>query len=171
MDPTKYPLDPNSVTIKEYGPAGPLVSSLPWQCPYVMSSLRRLRLNIFLPPQHNTKLWTDIFAEQLARFVEVLEHGQKLKDFKVLIGTWHSLRDLDEAQLAVMGILERMQLRGLVQVRTRSLDQHGKAVVQRLDLERRMRAVGYDCVQVEHQHANGDGQYLDWEWEGGAAVA
>lgn len=135
-----------------------------------MANLRRLRLNLFLPPQHNTSLWTDRFAKQLLRFVEVIEYGQKLKDFKVLIGTWHSLRALGQPQLAVLGILENMQVRGLVQVRTRSLDQEGKAVVHGLDLERRMRAAGLYASTSESQKLGKHGQHLDWEWEGGAVV-
>lgn len=110
------------------------------------------------------------FAKQLERFVEVTEQGQRLKDFKVLIGTWHTLRELGESQLAVMGILENMQLRGLVQVRTRSLDQEAKSVIQRLDLERRMRATGHSAGQLEVHNLNKHGQHLDWEWEGGTIV-
>ncbi|KAM0722373.1 hypothetical protein Q7P37_001814 [Cladosporium fusiforme] len=169
-DPTKYPLDPASTTTKEYGPSGPLVSSLPWQYPFMASNLRRLRLNLFLPPQHQISLWTDRFAKQLVRFVSCTEQGHKLKDFKLLIGTWHSLRDLGEPQQNVLGILENLELRGLVQVRTRSLDQQGKTVVQMLDLERRMRAAGHCAGYIKFQDLSKPSQYLDWEWEGGAVI-
>ena len=137
----------------------------------MLANLRHLRLNLNLPPPHDIALWTNKLSKQLSRFVEAIDHGQRLKDFKVLIGTWHKLRELGEPQSAALSVLERMQVRGSVQVRTSSLDRDGKASVQRLDLGRRMKATGSSGSQFEHMSANEPrGNHLDWEWEGGAAV-
>lgn len=137
----------------------------------MLANLRHLRLNLYLPRQHDIALWTDKFGKQLSTFVEAVDHGQKLKDFKILIGTWHKVRELGVPQLDVLGILERLQVRGTVQVRTRSLDRDGKAAVQMLDLERRMRTTGSTesrlmCLATDRP----GGRHLDWEWEGGATV-
>jgi mannose-6-phosphate isomerase-like protein (cupin superfamily) len=102
---------------------------------------------------------------------QVPHQGQKLRDFKILIGTWHKVRELGQPQLEALGVLEQMQIRGTVQVRTRSLDLDGKAVVQRLDLEHRMRNTSSTGSQLKR--SKGDqpgGRHLDWEWEGGATV-
>jgi len=137
----------------------------------MLPNLRHLRLNLNLPPQHNIALWTDKLSKQLARFVEAVDHGQRLKDFKVLIGTWHKLRELGEPQSAALSVLVQLQVRGSVQVRTSSLDRDGKASVQRLDLGRRMKATGSPGSQPEHVDGNRPASHhLDWEWEGGATV-
>jgi hypothetical protein len=137
----------------------------------MLVNLRHLRLNLNLPPQHNIALWTDKLSNQLSRFVEAIDRGQKLKDFKVLIGTWHKLRELGEPQTAALSVLERMQVRGSIQVRTSSLDRDGKASVQRLDLVHRMKATGSSGRHLERVSASEyRGNHLDWEWEGGATV-
>jgi hypothetical protein len=138
----------------------------------MLANLRRLRLNLNLPPQHDIALWADKLSKQLSRFVEAIDYGQRLKDFKILIGTWHKLRGLGEPQSAALNVLERMQVRGSVQVRTSSLDRDGKASVQRLDLGRRMKATGSSGSQLEHVSAKEPrGIHLDWEWEGGATIS
>ena len=170
-EPSTFPLEQCENNVKHFGPSGPLISSLPWQYPHMLANLRHLRLNLNLPPQHDVALWTDKLSKQLTRFVEAIDHGQRLKDFKILIGTWHKLRELGEPQSAALNVLERMQVRGSVQVRTSSLDRDGKASVQRLDLGRRMKATGSSGSQLEHASANEPrGTHLDWEWEGGASV-
>jgi len=137
----------------------------------MLANLRHLRLNLYLPPQYNITLWTDKFSKQLSQFVEAIDQGQRLKDFKILFGTWHKIRELGVQQSAALGILERLQVRGTVQVRTRSLDHEGKASVQRLDLERRMRMSTSSGSQSERLGDNRPGgRHLDWEWEGGATV-
>lgn len=137
----------------------------------MLPNLRHLRLNLNLPPPHDVALWTEKLSRQLLRFVEAVGHGQRLKDFKVLIGTWHKLRELGEPQTAALSVLELMQVRGSVQVRTSSLDRDGKASVQRMDLGRRMKASGSSGSQLERISANEPrGNHLDWEWEGGATV-
>lgn len=135
----------------------------------MLSNLRYLRLNLYLPPQHDVAVWSNKFTKQLSDFVNAVDRGHRLKDFKVLVGTWHKIRELGEPQGAALRTLEAMQVRGLVQVRTRSLDAEGKAVVQGLDLERGMRASG--CATSGSLGVTGLGmKHLDWEWEGGAAV-
>lgn len=135
----------------------------------MLSNLRYLRLNLYLPPQHDVQVWSNKFTKQLSGLVNAVDRGHRLKDFKVLVGTWHKVRELGEPQAAALRTLEAMQVRGLVQVRTRSLDAEGKAVVQELDLERGMRADG--SGRLGSLDAAGLGvKHLDWEWEGGAAV-
>ena len=137
----------------------------------MQENIRNLRLNLFLPSPHNISLWTDKFSRQLASFVHAVDHGSRLKNFRVLIATWHKIRLLNGNQEEALNILERMEIRGLLQVRTRSLDPDGKAVVQKLDLERRMRATGAIQRKFENLGANrAGGRHLDWEWEGGAAT-
>ena len=138
----------------------------------MLANLTHLRLNLYLPPQHNITLWTDKFSKQLLSFVEAVDYGCRFQDFKVLFGTWHRIRELGEPQTAALSILEQMQVRGIVQVRTRSLDHDGKAFVQRLDLQRRMRVTSSSGGQPERTDADRPGgRHLDWEWEGGAAMA
>lgn len=137
----------------------------------MLANLRHIRLNLKLPPQHNVALWTDKLSKQLASFVAAVDCGRKLKSLKILVGTWHRLRELEQPQLDALGILGRMQVRGTLQVRTMSLDHHGKAAVQGLDLERRMKATSstgkYSHLEDSNQSG---GRHLDWEWEGGVDV-
>jgi hypothetical protein len=171
-DPSSFPEERCDDNAKHYGPSGSLISSLPWQHPDMLRNLRHLRLNLYLPPQHNIALWSGKFGKQLSQFVEAVDHGRRLQDFKVLFGTWHKIRELGGPQTAALSILERMQVRGTVQVRTRSLDRDGKAFVQRLDLERRMRVTSSFGSQPECMGADRPGgRHLDWEWEGGATMA
>lgn len=137
----------------------------------MLANLRHLRLNLWLPPQHDTALWNDKFSKQLSSFAEAIDHGQRLKDLHILIGTWHKIRELAQPQAAAFGTLERMQVRGIVQVRTRSLDRDGKAFVQKLHLERHMRVSSSPGTQSELLGAiRPGGRHLDWEWDGGATV-
>jgi hypothetical protein len=171
VDPSTFPLELQEDNAKDYGPVGPLASSLPWQYPNMLSNLRHLRVNLYLPRQHDTATWTDKLGKQLSSFVEAVDHGQKLKDIKLLIGTWHRIRGLGKPQLDVLGILEQMRVRGFVQVRTRSLDPDGKAVVEALGLGRRMRSTGSSGSRLKHLDGEQPGgRHLDWDWEGGAAI-
>jgi hypothetical protein len=134
----------------------------------MLSNLRHLRLNLYLPPQHDATMWAERFSKQLSSFVQAIDHGVRLRDFKILIGTWHGIRDLGAPQMAAFDLLAQMQVRGTAQVRTRSLDVQGKAVVQRLDLERRLRASGSVGNPLEDSKA--ERRLLDWEWDGGATL-
>jgi len=134
----------------------------------MLSNLRHLRLNLYLPAQHDTAMWADRFSKQLSSFVEAIDHGVRLKDFKILIGTWHGICELEAPQMAAFDLLAQMQVRGTVQVRTRSLDVQGKAVVQELDLERRLRAT--DSVRCPLEEPKAEHRLLDWEWDGGSTT-
>lgn len=134
----------------------------------MLSNLRNLRLNLYLPPQHDKTMWAERFSKQLSSFVEAIDQGVRLRDFKILIGTWHGIRELGAPQMAAFDLLAQMQVRGTVQVRTRSLDIQGKAVVQKLDLERRVRASGSAGNPLEKPKA--ERRLLDWEWDGGATL-
>lgn len=171
VDPSTFPLEEHYDNSKEYGPHGPLVSILPWRYPNMLANLRHIRLNLKLPPQHDVALWTDKLSKQLSSFVAALDGGRKLKSLKILVGTWHKLRQLEQPQLNALGILEKMQVRGTLQVRTMSLDHHGKAAVQGLDLERRMKANSSTATYIDSGDSNhSSGRHLDWEWEGGVDV-
>jgi hypothetical protein len=113
-------------------------------------------------------MWAERFSKQLSSFVQAIDQGVRLRDFKILIGTWHGIRDLGAPQMAAFDLLAQMQVRGTAQVRTRSLDVQGKAVVQRLDLERRLRASG--CVGGPLEDPKAERRLLDWEWDGGATL-
>lgn len=173
VDPATFPLPASSASTsasssKDYGPTGPLLSSLPWQYRYALPNVRHLRLTIYLPVQYDSLLWTDKFAAQLEGFVRGIEQGRKLRDLRVLFASWHGLRDLSDLQIGVLRILRKMQVGGLVQVRTRSLDERGKKVVRELDLERGMRAgEAVEEMSVQSQGEGAGGKHLDWEWEGG----
>jgi hypothetical protein len=134
----------------------------------MLSNLRHLRLNLYLPPQHDATMWAERFSKQLSSFVQAIDQGVRLRDFKILIGTWHGIRELGAPQMAAFDLLAQMQVRGTVQVRTRSLDVQGKAVVQRLDLERRLKASGSVGSPLEDSKA--ERRLLDWEWDGGATL-
>jgi hypothetical protein len=134
----------------------------------MLPNLRHLRLNLYLPPQHDKNMWTERFSKQLSSFAEAIDQGVRLRDFKILIGTWHGIREVGPIQMAAFDLLAQMQVRGTVQVRTRSLDAQGKAVVQRLDLERRLRASGSTGNPLEEPRP--ERRLLDWEWDGGATI-
>jgi len=132
----------------------------------MLSNLRHLRLNLYLPAQHDTVMWTDRFSEQLSSFVEAIDQGVRLRDFKILIGTWHGIRELGAPQMAAFDLLAQMQVRGTVQVRTRSLDIQGKSFVQELDLECRLKgSAGGPLGEPKAER-----RLLDWEWDGGATI-
>lgn len=134
----------------------------------MLFNLRRLRLNLYLPPQHDLNMWSERFSKQLSSFTEAIDQGTRLRDFKILIGTWHGIRELGAPQMAAFHLLAQMEVRGTVQVRTRSLDARGKAVVQGLDLERRLRALG--SIESPLEESKAERRLLDWEWDGGATI-
>ena len=78
VDPTIWTLGHGSMCDKHYGPVGPLESILPWQSRSVMQDLRHLRVNVWLPDPYGTTSWRDGLAAQLARFVEIVERGERL---------------------------------------------------------------------------------------------
>jgi hypothetical protein len=144
---------------------------MPWQCPGVITTLRHLRLNLYLPDPYNTKLWEDVLAQQLASLIRAFDNGRRLRDLRVLIVTWHQFRDLSTRQAEMLSIFEQVHMRGHVQVKTRSIDGRLRAALHNLDLTNKMRdsrmsrvpiANREDCRVVESG--------MDWEWEGGIII-
>lgn len=169
-DPTQYPLALR--VSKDSGPTGPLMSTLPWYNVDVFEDLRHVRLNIYLPTSHDRKAWTETFPRRLARFVQTLDQGTRLKDIRILIGTWYTFLNFSTSQSVVFDVLEKMQIRGSVQVRTKNIYRETKTSIRRLDLENRMRAPNRLPVQLKEESAEDrpGGKHLDWEWEGGGLL-
>ena len=141
---------------------------MPWQCPDVITTLRHLRLNLYLPDPYSTRLWEDVLARRLSRSIKAIDYGQRLKDLRVLIVTWHQFRDLSTRQAEVLSIFEQMQMRGHVQVRTRSIDGKLRATLHDLSLTNRMRdSRTSEVPKVNQEDCNATGSDIDWEWEGG----
>nr|OQO21415.1 hypothetical protein B0A51_11883 [Rachicladosporium sp. CCFEE 5018] len=170
-DPTAYPigLEIGPGVDRTRGPCGTLISTLPWYYPGALSNIRHLRLNMYLPTSHDRPAWTTGFPTKLARFVQSLDYGSTLRSLKILVGTWYTLLNFSTSQAAVFDVLEQMQIRGTVEIRTKNIYNETKAAVRSLDLEHRMLA----NQPFSDRHGR-DGQsarpYLDWEWEGGKAL-
>jgi hypothetical protein len=144
---------------------------LPWRCLDVITTLRHLRLNLYLPDPYSTRLWEDVLAQRLSSLVKAIDNGQRLKDLRVLIVTWHQFRDLSTRQAEVLGIFEQMQMRGHVQVRTRSIDGKLRATLHDLGLTNRMRDRRMSQVpKVNQEDCKATGSDMDWEWEGGILI-
>ena len=141
---------------------------MPWQCPDVITTLRHLRLNLYLPDPYSVRLWEDVLAQQLANLIRAFDNGRRLRDLRVLIVTWHQFRDLSTRQAEVLSIFEQMQMRGHVQVRTRSIDGKLRATLHDLSLTNRMRdSRTSEVPKVNQEDCNATGSDIDWEWEGG----
>ncbi|KAK6430354.1 hypothetical protein LTR95_013494 [Oleoguttula sp. CCFEE 5521] len=170
-DPTTYPvgIEIGPGIDKTRGPCGNLVSSLPWYYSGTLSNIRHLRLNMYLPTSHDKFAWTTGFPTKLARFVQSMDYGSTLRSLKILIGTWYTLLNFSTSQAAVFDVLEQMQIRGSVEIRTKNIYNETKVAVRSLDLELRMRANQpyHDSSGRGGQHVR---QHLDWEWEGGKAL-
>lgn len=149
-----------------------LFSTLPWQNPTLFQHLRHLRLDIYLPEPYGRKIWEGTFATQLANFAKALDKGQRLRELKVLIASWHDFRSLGEWQAAVlMDGLGSLEVRGDVQVRGRGFNREAVNKMREIGLGEKMRdggrayrreVPGVSCGGLE-----GD---LDWEWEGGVVM-
>jgi cation diffusion facilitator CzcD-associated flavoprotein CzcO len=147
------------------------VSMLPWQCPDVITTLRHLRLNLYLPDPYNARLWEDVLAQQLANLIRAFDNGRRLRDLRVLIVTWHQFRDLSTRQAEMLGIFEQVHMRGHVQVKTRSIDGKLKAALHDLDLTNRMRDSRMSQVPiVNREDCKVVESGMDWEWEGGITI-
>lgn len=149
------------------------MSGFPWKYPLALQNLRHLRLNMYLPMSHDKKAWTETFPKKLAGFINSIDNGRRLKSLKILIGTWYTLLNFSTSQAAVLDILEQMQVRGTVQVRTKNIYKETKYCISGLDLENRIRdggAVGSRVAKGKQEDQPG-GRYLDWEWEGGLLLS
>lgn len=168
-DPADYPLAKAFANDKAPNTNGQ--SILPWHHPNPTRDLRHLRLDLYLPDPYNKKLWVDTLVTQLARFSASISGGNKLKDLRILIATWHCFRELSDWQADVLRVLQQVTLRGHVQVRTRSLDGKLKAALQSLDLTSRMRDGPISCALDIFDGCIEIGETdMDWEWEGGVII-
>ena len=144
---------------------------MPWQCPDVITTLRHLRLNLYLPDPYSVRLWEDVLAQQLANLIRAFDNGRRLRDLRVLIVTWHQFRDLSTRQAEMLGIFEQVQMRGHVQVNTRSIDEKLRAALHNLDLTNRMRDSRMSRVPVANREdVKVVESGMDWEWEGGITI-
>jgi len=151
---------------RDGGPTGPMLSPLPWYYNQTLLNLRLLRLNLYLPTYQDKAAWTTKLPSKLARFVNAMDRGEKLKDLRILIGTWYHHAELTKGQAAVFDVLDQMQIRGKVHLRTNNIYKSTRDSICRLDLENRMR-----CDRPAHLAMDGQPEgNLDWEWEGGVAV-
>ena len=147
------------------------MSMLPRRCLYVTTTLRHLRLNLYLPDPYSTRLWEDVLARRLSRSIKAIDYGQRLKDLRVLIVTWHQFRDLSTRQAEMLGIFEQVHMRGHVQVKTRSIDGKLRAALHNLDLTNRMRDSRMSRVPVANREdVKVVESGMDWEWEGGITI-
>ena len=144
---------------------------MPWQCPDVITTLRHLRLNLYLPDPYSVRLWEDVLAQQLANLIRAFDNGRRLRDLRVLIVTWHQFRDLSTRQAEMLGIFEQVHMRGHVQVKTRSIDGKLRAALHNLDLTNRMRDSRMSRVPVANREdVKVVESGMDWEWEGGISI-
>lgn len=170
-DPATYPLMRTSVNDKISNTDSPLCSMLPWHRSSVTKDLRHLRLDLYLPDPYNKKLWVATLAAQLTRLSASISGGDKLKDFRILIATWHRFRELSDWQTDVLRLLGKITLQRHVQVRARSLDVKLKAALQSLDLSSGIRLESMPCaLEFIDRCVEIGGSDMDWEWEGGIII-
>jgi hypothetical protein len=144
---------------------------LPWRFPDVMLHLRHLRLNLYLPNPYSTRLWEEVLSGRLTKFVQAIGNGGRLKDLKVLIATWYHFHIITIQQTAVLGILEQIRVQGHVQVKTRSISEKLRAVLQGLNLTEKMRT-GHGSRFAGRYSGSCEvtGTDMDWDWEGGILI-
>jgi hypothetical protein len=147
---------------------GSLISMLPWRYADAITTVRHLRLNLYLPNPYDQRLWENTLTQQLIKFVQAVNNGQRMRDLKILIATWHHFHGMTAQQAAVLGILGQMHKQGHVQVKTRGMSGKLRAALQDLDLTDKMR----DSRQSQFQDRSNRsyetiGRDMDWDWEGG----
>lgn len=135
-DPADYPSmtqDPCYDVVRVHqAMKAPLTPALPWKYPHLKKHLRHLNLNIYV------NNYTD-FSQQLTRLVETLDLGRKLLELHVLF-TSGSLRTyVWKDQLKEIEVLAKMEVRGIVKVQTRNIEEAHRTIGS-LGLERRMKA-------------------------------
>lgn len=166
-DPTSFPLAAG--VHKDRGPFLGELSPLPWYYPNALENVRHLRWNLYLPTSHDKHAWSTTFPAKLARFVIGTKNGRALRSLKILIGTWYTLLDFSTSQAAVFDVLEQMQVRGTVEIRTKNIYNLTKVAIRDLDLEHRLRDQGPTRSRPGNIERPG-GSHLDWEWEGGKSL-
>ena len=113
----------------------------------------------------------DTLAQQLTSLILSVGEVTNLKDIRILIATWHHLRELTEWQTEVLCLLRQLSARRYTQIRARSLDRKLRASLQELDLASRLRKHSVTCVpNVFDGFSDTTGSGMDWEWEGGVVI-
>ncbi|KAM3414111.1 hypothetical protein BST61_g10769 [Cercospora zeina] len=140
-DPATYPAP--TATVNNWRQVDPhtintLTPVLPWEFPHLMSRLRYLHVNLYLPQEENSgKLELHLHA-----LVRALDRGRRLMDFHVLVTAKRRAAQapLSGREVSVLEALAEMEIRGTVQVQTRY---HFHAVwdsVAGMNLPERMKA-------------------------------
>ena len=113
-------------------------------------------------------------ATQIANFVNAIDHGQRLKDFKVMISSWHYFREVCDWQTDVLAEgLGQLEVRGDVQVRGRGFETEVRKKMGGIGLGEKMVMEGGGRIrgrEVPEVSCRGVGKEVDWEWEGGIVM-
>jgi hypothetical protein len=137
----------------------------------LMQRLRHLRLDLYLPNPYNTRLWDDTLFTRLAKLVQAIDNGKRLKDLKILIATWYHFHGITTRQAATLGIFKQMTIHGHVEVKTRSISAKLRAALQDLDLADKMRVGQKSQLLDRYSRAQeAVSSDMDWDWEGGVLI-
>jgi hypothetical protein len=113
-------------------------------------------------------------ATQLANFVNAIDHGQRLKDFEIMISSWHYFREVCDWQTDVLvEAFGELEVRGDVQVRGRGFGGEVMGRMKVVGLGGRMRDGGGGRKygrEVSERSCGDTGEDVDWEWEGGVVL-
>jgi hypothetical protein len=175
-DPTSHPSSPTDNKSKNHhSTTNHLASPIPQLNPAHLRSIRHLRLNLSLPNPYSRKTWQTTFATQLANFVNAIDNGHRLKDFKVLISSWHYFREVCDWQTDVLVEgLGKLEVKGDVQVRGRGFDVGVREELGEVRLSGMMMREGATrriCGREGSGLSFGvAGESVDWEWEGGVVL-
>ena len=140
-DPATYPA-PTTV-VNDWRQVEPhtintLTPVLPWEFPGLMSRLRRLHVNVYLPQERNSGQ----LEVQLGALVKALDRGRRLLDFHVLVTAKRRAvqAPLSGREVNALEVLADMEVRGTVQVQTRYHFRAVWASVYGMKLPERMKA-------------------------------
>jgi len=114
------------------------------------------------------QVWSTTFPGMLQRFAVALKGGSRIKELKILIGTWYKPLILSDEHAAAFEVLGEMRIRGQVQVRTQGIFDETKNAIRAWQLEKKMKDNGGRQTCFEGFKAGG--KYLDWDWEGGGVI-
>jgi hypothetical protein len=172
-DPTTYALSTENNDGKNHNTT--LTSTLPCEDIARLQSIRYLRLNISLPNPYSRKTWQTTLASQLTDFGNAINKGHRLKEFKVLISSWHYFREICDWQTDVLAEgLGQLEVKGNVQVRGRGFEMGVRKQLGEVGLAGRMMGEGgggrIRGREVSELSCGSGGEDVDWEWEGGVAL-
>jgi hypothetical protein len=147
---------------------GSLISMLPWRYADPITTVRHLRINLYLPNPYDQRLWEDTLTQQLIKFVQAVNNGQRMRDLKILIATWYHFHGITAQQAAVLSILRQIHKQCHVQIKTRGISGKLRAALQDLDLTDKTRVSRPSRSRNRgHRSHEGIGRDMDWDWEGG----